>query len=131
MTRKRTGIIRRLMKRFAPVLACLLGIVALIVLVPRFSTSQPLGIRLTRGEAKPIADREAKALGIPVERAWSILTWANSTPLDAELHGHPERRRAANNDPVIGPRLGGYHATYYRVGLEKFPSYGDLVVSAQ
>ena len=97
----------------------------------RFNTSQPVGIRLTRGEAKPIADREARQLGIPVDKSWSILSWANSTPLDAELDKQPERRRAANDDPVIGPRLGGYHATYYRRGLEKFPPYGDVVVSAQ
>ncbi|MGZ8830741.1 MAG: PP2C family protein-serine/threonine phosphatase, partial [Thermoanaerobaculia bacterium] len=119
------------MRRLAPILACLLGLAALAMLVPRFNTSQPVGIRLTRGEARPIADREARSLGIPVDKAWSILTWANSTPLDDELDKHPERRHAANDDPVIGPRLGGYHATYYRRGLEKFPPYGDIVVSAR
>lgn len=119
------------MKRFAPLVACAVGLAALTALVPWFNTSQPAGIRLTRGDAQPIADRAARALGIPVNQSWSILSWANSTPLDDELDKHPERRRAANDDPVIAPRLGGYHATYYRPGLEKFPPYGDVVVSAQ
>jgi len=119
------------MKRLAPLLACIVGLGALVALVPWFNTSQPAGIRLTRGDAKPIADRAARQLGIPVDKAWSVLTWANSTPLDDELDKRPQRRRAANDDPVIAPRLGGYHATYYRRGLEKFPPYGDVVVSAQ
>ena len=131
MLRIRTGIIQRSMKRIAPLLACIVGLVALVALVPFFNTSQPVGIRLTRGDAKPIADKAARELGIPVDKAWSNLTWANSTPLDDELDKHPEHRRAANDDPVIGPRLGGYHASYYRRGLEKNPPYGDVVVSAQ
>lgn len=119
------------MKRIAPLLACIVGLGALVTLVPFFNTSQPAGIRLTRGDARPLADNAARQLGIPVDKAWSNLTWANSTPLDDELDKHPERRRAANHDPVIGPRLGGYHAGYYRRGLEKNPPYGDVVVSAQ
>ncbi|HSP33973.1 MAG TPA: PP2C family protein-serine/threonine phosphatase [Thermoanaerobaculia bacterium] len=119
------------MKRLAPIAACILGLAALPMLVHRFNSSQPLGISLTRGDARAIADREARRLGIPVDKAWSILTWANSTPLDAELDGKPDLRRKAERDPVIGPRLGGYHATYYRRGLEKFTPYGDLVVSAR
>ncbi len=122
---------RSFMKRLAPIAACLIGIAALTLLLPWFNTSQPVGIRYTRGDAMPIADAEAKRLGIPVKEAWSILTWANSTPLDDELDKHPENRRAANDDLVIGPRLGGYHATYFRRGLEKFVPYGDVVVSAQ
>lgn len=119
------------MKRLAPIVACILGIAALAVLVRHFNSSQPAGISLTRGEARAIADREARSLGIPVDQSWSIVSWANSTPLDAELDGKPELRRKAEDDPVIGPRLGGYHATYYRRGLEKFPAYGDVVVSAR
>src|SRR5947209_6897084 len=119
------------MKLLAPVVACLIGIAALAVLVGRFNTSQPAGISLTRGEARAIADREAQRLGIPVNRAWPILTWRNSTPLDAELDSKPELRRRAEDDPVIGPRLGGYHATYYRRSLEKSTPYGDVVISAR
>lgn len=131
MHTKPPGIIQTSMKRIAPLLGCILGLSALVALVPFFNTSQPVGIRLTRGDARPIADKAARQLGIPIDRAWSTLTWANSTPLDDELGRHPERRRAANDDAVIGPRLGGYHATYYRRGLEKYPPFGEVVVSAQ
>ncbi len=126
-----TVIIRTSMKRMAPIAACLLGLAALWLLAGRFNTSQPAGIRLTRGQARTIADREARSLGIPVDKSWTILTWANSNALDAELDTKPELRRRAQDDPVIGPRLGGYHATYYRRRLEKQVPYGDLVVSAR
>ena len=119
------------MRRLAPILACLLGLTALAMLVSRFNTSQPAGIRLTRGQAQPRADAEARSLGIPVDKSWTTTSWANSTPLDAELDKQPELRRRAEKDPVIAPRLGGYHMTYYRRGLEKFPPYGDVVVSAR
>jgi MFS family permease len=119
------------MKRFAPFIACLVGIVALWLLIPQFNSSQPQGSRLTRTEAKAIADREAKKAGIPVEKSWSTLTWGGSTLLDQELDKDPERRRRAAADPAIGPRLGGYKATYFRRGLEKFVPYGDVVISAQ
>lgn len=117
------------MKRFAPLLACLAGIAALFVLIPRFNSSQPQGIRLTRAQAKAIADSEARRAGIPVDQAWSSLNWSGSGLLDEVLDKDPELRRRAADDPVIGPRLGGYRATYYRRGLEKFPPYGDVVVS--
>ena len=119
------------MKRFAPYLAFAAGVVLLVLLLPRFTASQPHGIRVTRAEAAEIADREARAIGIPVDQSWSTLTWAGSGPLDQELDKNPELRRRASQDPVIGPRLGGYRRTYYRRGLEKFQPYGDVVVSAQ
>src|SRR5687768_30528 len=116
------------MKRLAPFLACLTGIVALVLLIPRFNSSQPQGIRLTRAQAKAVADAEARRAGIPVDRAWSSLNWSGSGLLDEVLDKDPELRRRAAEDPVIGPRLGGYRATYYRRGLEKFQPYGDVVV---
>lgn len=119
------------MKRYAPYLACLLGVAVLWLLLPRFNSAQPAGIRLTRAQARVIADTEARGAGIPVDRAWSILTWSGSAPLDEQLDKNPALRRRASSDPVIGPRLGGYHATYFRRGLEKFTPYGDVVVSAQ
>jgi hypothetical protein len=117
------------MKRLAPILACLAGIAGLALLIPRFNAAQPAGIRLTRGEVKIIADRAARELGIPVDQAWANITWGGSGPLDQELEKDPERRRRAADDPVIGPRLGGYRITYYRPGLEKFPPYGHVIVS--
>ena len=116
------------MKRALPYLACLAGIVALVVLIPRFNDAQPQGIRLTRSDAIPIADAAARSLGIPVDQSWSVLSWAGSTLLDKELEPKPALRRRANGDPVIGPRLGGYKRVYYRRGLEKSSPYGYVVV---
>ena len=116
------------MKRSLPYLACVAGIVALALLIPRFNDAQPLGIRLTRSDAVPIADATARTLGIPVDQSWTVLSWANSTLLDKELEPHPELRRRANADPVVGPRLGGYKRVYYRRGLEKSTPYGYVVV---
>src|SRR5258706_5857674 len=115
------------MKKVLPYLACVLGIVVLVVLLPRFNAAQPQGIRLTRSDAVPIADAQARQLGIPVDRSWSVLSWANSTLLDKELGPKPDLRRRAANDPVIGPRLGGYKRIYYRRGLEKSVPYGSGV----
>ena len=116
------------MKKVLPYLACVLGVIVLIILIPRFNDAQPHGIRLTRSDAVPIADAEARQLGIPVDRSWAVLSWANSSLLDKELGPKPELRRRAVNDPVIGPRLGGYKRMYYRRGLEKNTPYGYVVV---
>ncbi len=124
-----TWLLDAFMKKFAPFAICALGIVLLMILIPRFNTSQPQGIRLTRGEASAIADREAEKMGIPIDGAFTTLTWAGSGPLDQELDKKPELRRRAAQDAVIGPRLGGYRKTYYRNGLEKFPPHGHVVVS--
>ncbi len=118
------------MKRYAPFIACAAGIILLWILVPRFNSSQPRGIRLTRAEAKAIADREARRAGIPVDQSWSILTWDGSALLDKELDADPSRRRLAASDPVIGPRLGAYKATYFRRRLDKFQSFGEIEISA-
>jgi hypothetical protein len=116
------------MKKVLPYLACAAGIVVLVVLMPRFNAAQPQGIRLTRSDAVPIADAAARQLGIPVDRAWTVLAWTNSTLLDKELDPKPDLRRRAADDPVIGPRLGGYRRVYYRRGLEKSTPYGYVVV---
>src|SRR5437764_234045 len=117
------------MKRIAPYLFSAAGLLALFVLIPRFNAAQPRGASITRAEASHIADGEAKRLGIPVQRAWSNLTWAGSSLLEKELDNDPDRRRRAAGDPVVGPRLGGYHASYYRRGQEKNPSYGFVYIS--
>jgi hypothetical protein len=117
------------MKRLAPWVLCATGILALWLLIPRFNTSQPLGIRLTRAQASDLADREARRIGIPVDGSFATLTWVSSPLLDQELEKKPNLRKRAAQDPVIGPRLGGYRKVYYRTGLEKFPPYGQVVVS--
>ncbi len=116
------------MKRALPYLACVAGIVVLALLIPRFNDAQPQGIRLTRSDAIPIADAQARQLGIPVDRAWTVLSWSDSGLLNKELEPKPELRRRAADDPVIGPRLGGYKRVYYRRGLEKNSPYGYVVV---
>ncbi|HEX7677321.1 MAG TPA: hypothetical protein VF713_04310, partial [Thermoanaerobaculia bacterium] len=116
------------MKKVLPYLACVLGIAVLVVLMPRFNDAQPKGIRLTRTDAVPIADAQARQIGIPVDRSWTVLSWSDSALLDKELEPNPDLRRRAADDPVVGPRLGGYKRIYYRRGLEKTTPYGYVVV---
>lgn len=118
------------MKRIVPVFALAGGIAALILLIPLFNAAQP-EVQITRGEAWTIADEQARELGIPVDGAWATMTWAGSPLLDRELENDPERHRRAKEDPVIGPRLGGYRVTYHRRGLEKFLPYGHVYVSGE
>jgi serine phosphatase RsbU (regulator of sigma subunit) len=116
------------MKRFLPFVAMILGIAALFVLIPRFNAVQQR-VDITRNEAQRIAGEEARKLGIPVDEAWSNTVWVDSPHLEREMESDPERYRRAANDPVVGPRLGGYRVTYYRRGLEKFVPYGYVYVS--
>src|SRR5581483_9166767 len=51
-----------------------------------------------------------------------------SSRLRKQLEPDRELRRRAADDPVVGPRLGYYHAIYYRRGLEKYPEYGYVEV---
>ena len=116
------------MKRYAPYLFCAAGLLALFVLMPYFNAAQPRGVRITRAEAVRIADVEAKRLGIPIDKAWSNLTWDTSQILEKELNRDPARLRRAHEDPVLGPRMGSYAATFYRRGQEKFSPYGYVNV---
>ncbi|HEX8616562.1 MAG TPA: PP2C family protein-serine/threonine phosphatase [Thermoanaerobaculia bacterium] len=118
------------MKRIVPVLAFVGGIIVLALLVPRYNGVQPR-VDITRGEAQRIADEEARKLGIPVDKAWSNMTWVGSPLLDRALEKDPERYRRLHDDPVIGPRLGGYRVNYYRRGLEKFLPYGHIYITGQ
>jgi hypothetical protein len=118
------------MKRLALLLAFAGGILALVLLLPKYNGVQPR-VQITRGEAQRIGDEEARKIGIPVDSAWSNLTWEGSPLLDKELEQDPDRYRRAQDDPVIGPRLGGYKVTYYRRGLEKFPPYGHVYITGE
>lgn len=117
------------MKRFAPYLLCVAGVIALALLMPYFNAAQPKGVSITRLQAKRIGDAEAQKIGVPVDKAWANVTWQGSPLLDKELERDPARRRAANDDPVVGPRMGGYHISYYRPGQEKNPPHGYSYVS--
>lgn len=116
------------MKRFLPWAAFVAGLVLIVVLMPRFNAAQPIGIRLTRGDAARVADVEARRMGIPVDQAWASLFWAGSPLVRKELESKPDLLRRAKSDPVLGPRLGGYQRRYYRRGVEKFQPYGYVVV---
>jgi len=118
------------MKRLTPILALAAGIAVLAMVIPRYNAVQPR-VEITRGEAKRIADEEARKLGIPVDRAWDNTTWVNAPHLDREMENDPERYRRAADDPAVGPRLGGYRISYYRRGLEKDVPYGLVDVSGE
>src|SRR5262249_16966453 len=76
-----------------------------------------------------IADAEARRMGIPVDQAWASLSWSDSPLITKELQWKPDQLRRAADDPVLGPRLGGFKRAYYRRGVEKFQPYGYVVVS--
>jgi Stage II sporulation protein E (SpoIIE) len=116
------------MKRILPFAAFVAGVLLIVFLMPRFNAAQPVGISLTRGDAAKIADAEARRMGIPVDQAWTSLSWADSPLVRKELEAKPEMLRRAFDDPVLGPRLGGYRRNYYRKGVEKFQPYGYVVV---
>ena len=119
------------MKRYAPFAACIAGIIAIVLLLPRFNAAQPRGVALTRGDARTIAKKAASGLGIPVDKAWETVTWRSAPLLAKELRTQPERRATALADPVIGPRLGNYFVNFYRANKEKFPPYGYVYVSGR
>jgi len=116
-------------KRYVLFGAFLGGIILLAVLIPLYRTGQPAGVRITRGEAKAIADAEARKIGIPVDKSWSNETWTASQLLDKEFQNDEARRARASHDAVLGPRMGAYKITYYRRSLEKNPPYGTVNVS--
>ncbi|MCU1246532.1 MAG: Serine phosphatase RsbU, regulator of sigma subunit [Acidobacteria bacterium] len=117
------------MKRYAPFAVCLLGLVVLILLLPRYRVAQPAAVSITRGQALEAADVQARKLGIPTHKAWTATVWMGSPLLEDELKGDAARLQRARQDPAIGPRLGGYRVTYYRRGLEKFYPYGVVYVT--
>src|SRR5438270_8092521 len=119
------------MKRYAPFAACVAGIIAIVLLLPRFNAAQPRGVALTRGDAREIAMRAAREVGIPVEKAWETVTWRSAPLLSRELREQPERRAAAVADPVIGPRLDSYYVHFYRTTKEKGIGYGHVFVNGR
>lgn len=116
------------MRRRDALLAGVLGLAAFLLLLPRYDAPLPRGLRLTRGEAKRIADAEARRRGIEVDKAWPTIVWEDSPLLEKELQQDAALRRRLDADPVVGPRLAGYRVVYYRRGLEKNPEYGSVVV---
>jgi hypothetical protein len=116
------------MKRFAPLVACVLGLAALLALQPIFDPPQPRGTKLTAEDARAIADREIAKLGVDVSKTWSVAALENHVLLEDEYKGQPDVRRKASDDPVVGPRLVAYKIVYFYNGQPKFPNAGDVFV---
>lgn len=105
-----------------------LGVIALFFLFPLLDAPQPRRLSITRSEARKIADRQAKELGIPFEQAWGVMEWEDSPILEEHFEKHPDLRRKADADPAVGPRLGVFRVTYFRKGLEKRPEFASVWV---
>ncbi|HKR65847.1 MAG TPA: PP2C family protein-serine/threonine phosphatase [Thermoanaerobaculia bacterium] len=118
------------MKRFLPFVAAAAGVVALMLVLPLYKPAQPKGIAVTRGQARAIADRAARQIGIPVDSTFATIVWWSSPILEKELQKHP-RRADAWDDPVLGPRLDAYRITYYHRGKDKYPPYGNVAIDGR
>ncbi|HET8772277.1 MAG TPA: PP2C family protein-serine/threonine phosphatase [Thermoanaerobaculia bacterium] len=116
------------MKRFQTLIACAAGVAALLFLLPLFDAPQPRGVRITRSEAREIADRAARNLGIDVDKTWSAVSWENHNLLENELKGNPELRRKAALDPIVGPRMVAYRIIYFYDDKPKFPQAADVYI---
>jgi hypothetical protein len=116
------------MKRASLYALCVVSMAALVVLGQHYKTAQPRMISFTRGEAVRIAEAQARAVGIPVDEAWTNITWSESPILTRALETTPERRSRASRDPVLSPRLGSYKVTYYRRQTEKWTPYGFVSI---
>ncbi|MFI5120470.1 MAG: PP2C family protein-serine/threonine phosphatase [Thermoanaerobaculia bacterium] len=117
------------MRRGAFAAAGVAGAGLLAILIPLYDAPQPRGLNVTRARVREIADAEARRWGIPLDRCLAVTTLDQSFLLDKELQDKPGLRRRADLDPVLGPRLVGYRVTYWRIGADKFPPYGEVVVS--
>ena len=117
------------MKRFFPLIACVLGLAALLALLPLFDAPQPRNVRITRAEARRLADEQVRKLGVNVEDTWSVISWENHPLLEAEFQGKPELRRRAGLDPVVGPRLVAYYVVYFYKDKSKFPRAADVYLT--
>jgi hypothetical protein len=117
------------MKRTINLAFGIAGIIVMMLLIPLFEAPQPRDLSISRATARATADSVARKLGIEVDSAWVLVTWESSHLLESELADDPERRRAADYDPVLAPRLAGFRVTYFRRGLEKWPAYGWVTIS--
>jgi hypothetical protein len=104
------------MKRLAPYLAFVLGIVITVLLLRPFSAAQPKGIRLTRGDAIPIADSGARQIGIPVDQAWKVLSWQDSPRLRKELEPRWGGKRSWRRRTPRPPRIKNFE---FRISNEE------------
>jgi hypothetical protein len=108
------------MRRYFPLIACLLGLAALFALLPVFDPPQPRNVRITRDQARAAADAAVRKLGLKVEDTWSVVSWENHPLLEQQFQGKPELRRQAGVDPIVGPRMVAYFIPYFYKGRTKF-----------
>ncbi|MBV8519452.1 MAG: SpoIIE family protein phosphatase [Acidobacteria bacterium] len=118
------------MKRVAPLVAAVAGVVALLLVLPFYRPAEPRGISITRSEARRIANDAAQKLGIPLGSTWATNIWHPSRYLEKELRNSPHLADAWN-DPVLGPRLNAYQLTYYYLNKDKYPPHGAVQVDAR
>jgi len=119
------------MKRLSPWLAFAGGVIVLALVLPLFQPAQPHDVRVTRDDAQRISDEAAAQLGVAPHKLWSSMTWRTSPLLEKELEQDQQRRSAANDDPVIGPRMGSYRIAYYKSNVSKYPAYVMVSVSGR
>lgn len=118
-------------KRFAPFLVCIAGLLVLLLAQRLFDRVQPRHVNVTREKALATADREAQKLGVDLSRAWRVVTWEDGGILEREYASDAALRRRASADPVVSERLGSYYVVYFRRGVEKYPPWADVYVSAR
>ncbi|HVG24198.1 MAG TPA: PP2C family protein-serine/threonine phosphatase [Thermoanaerobaculia bacterium] len=117
------------MKRFFPLIACALGLAALFALLPLFDAPQPRNVRISRDQARALADAQVRKLGVKVEDTWSVVTWENHILLESEFKGKPELRRRVGLDPIVGPRMVAYQVIYFYNGRSKIPRAADVFLT--
>ncbi len=116
------------MKRYFPLIACVLGLAALFALLPLFDPPQPRNVRITRDQARAAADAAVRKLGVKVEDTWSVVSWENHGLLEEQFKGKPELRRKAGVDPIVGPRMVAYFIPYFYKGKSKNVRAADVYV---
>lgn len=116
------------MKRYLPLIGCVVGLVALFLLLPVFDPPQPRDVRVSRDQARELADAEARKLGVKIDDTWSVVTWENHILLESEFKGKPDLRRRASRDPIVGPRMVAYQVVYFYNGKSKFPRAADVFI---
>ena len=112
-------------------LLALLGSVAFALLLPSFQAPLPAKATITRDTALKIANAAAAEYGIPVDEAWTIVTWEQHDMLESLFGDDADLRRRAAADPVVGPRISSWRVTWFRKGEAKFPGWGFAFVTPE
>jgi hypothetical protein len=107
------------MKRAIPFAVCVAGILGLFYLMPWFNAAQPVGARITRGEAERLPTRSSQTRHSGRQDiGQSDLT--DSAILEKELEKSQEPG-APRSDPVIGRASDPRRAYYRPAARSNFP----------